>query len=170
MTDRGLASRIYVGGTPRYSVRKPPDKRVQDDEEGHLQETGEASSERAGSVLLVEPHHLLVEHLPVLRALVLGLELLHLGLQSLHRQHRLGALHRDRRQGQHDDHRQAGDREAVVGPDGVEAGQDQAEELEKGMEDLPDQLEQGVLSEERVRQHDRVPSWACTRTGTRSTP
>ena len=54
-----------------------------------------------------------------------------------------------------------GDGEAVVGPDGVEAGQDEAEELEERVEDLADELEQGILGENRVGQHGWPPSCAC---------
>ncbi len=50
---------------------------------------------------------------------------------------------------------QAGDGEAVVRPDGVEAGQDQPEQLEERVEDLADQLEQGILGQEGVAQHGR---------------
>src|SRR5208283_4412662 len=73
-------------------------------------------------------------------------------------------------QRQHDDDREARDGEAVVGPDGVQAGQDVAEELEDRVEDLADELEQGILRQKGVAQHARPPSCACTRTGTRSTP
>ena len=48
------------------------------------------------------------------------------------------------------------DGEAVVGPDGVEAGQDQPEELEQRVEDLSDRLEQGVLAEQRSRTQHRL--------------
>ena len=55
------------------------------------------------------------------------------------------------RERQHDEDRQPGDGEAVIRPDGVEGGQDPAEELEDGVEDLPDELEQRVLGQQRCR-------------------
>ena len=79
-------------------------------------------------MLLVELHHLFVELLAV--ALVLLLDLLHLGLEALHLQHRLRALEGQR--GQQDHHREGEERDGdgVVGDQAVEPSQDGGDGVE----------------------------------------
>src|ERR1700716_1793412 len=64
------------------------------------------------TLLLVELHHLFVELLAV--ALVLRLQLLDLGLQPLHRQHRPRRLRGQREQDEHHRDREQDDRYAQV--------------------------------------------------------
>ena len=67
---------------------------VEADEDRDLDDDRQAGPERVDALVLVELHHLLVQHLAV--AAVLLLELADLGLQRLHAAHRLLLLDRQR--------------------------------------------------------------------------
>ena len=96
-------------------VGQTTDDVVEDDQEGKLDEHREATTSRIHFFLFVETHHLFVELLTVLYALVLLLKLLDLRLQSLHGDHRLRALDGEWGQRTHDDDRQNGDGDRIVG-------------------------------------------------------
>ena len=101
---------------------EPVQHAVQHDEDRHLDQEGQAPAERVDLVLLVELHQLFVELLPV--ALVLLLDLLHLGLEPLHLQHRLRALEGQRREQHHHREGEERDGDGVVGDQAVEPSQD----------------------------------------------
>jgi hypothetical protein len=71
-------------------------------------------------VLLVEGHELFVHLLAI--ALVLGLELLDLGLYPLHLAHRLRLLDRQRQEDHPHEDGQQDDRQSEARDEGVEAG------------------------------------------------
>ncbi len=87
------------------------------EEDRDLEEHRKAAHERVGLFLPVELHHLLLERLPV--TLVLLLQLLHLGLERLHRPLRLDLLDEDREQDHPDGDHQEEDRQDP-GPVGAE--------------------------------------------------
>ncbi len=118
-----------TGGGPTQTVRQTTDQVVHHDEHGRLGQHGEAATDRADVVFLIEHHQLGVEALPV--ALVLGLNLFEFGLESLHLQHRFGALHRERRDDEHHEHGEQHDRHPKRGDHAVDGGHDGAEELEQ---------------------------------------
>ena len=84
---RRIAGRFI--GEERWSAQ-PTQNPIHDEEDGHLQEQRQTRGQRIDLVLLVELHHLFVELLAIV--FVLGLKLLHFGLQALHFEHALGAL------------------------------------------------------------------------------
>ena len=89
-------------------------------------------------MLFVELHHFFVHLDAILRALVLLLQLLHLGPEGLHSCHVLRALDGERREQGHDHDGEQGDVDRVAGDDRVEEGEDPADRVEKRLEDLPD--------------------------------
>ncbi len=81
----------------------------QPEEDRDLQEHGQTAHQRIDLLRLIELHHLLAESLLI--ALVLGLQLLELGLQRLHRPLRPDLLDEDREQDDPDGDHQEDDRE-----------------------------------------------------------
>jgi hypothetical protein len=88
-----------------------------DDENRHLCEKWEAGGERIDLVLLIELHHLGIQLLAI--ALELRLQAPHLGLQTLHLEHALRALQRERGDEEHHDNGNEADRDGVVVGPGV---------------------------------------------------
>jgi hypothetical protein len=84
----------------------------QAEEHRDLQEHRQATHERVGLLLLVELHELFLHRLPV--ALVLGLQLLDLGLQRLHGTLRLDLLDEDREEDHPDRDHEEDDRQDPV--------------------------------------------------------
>src|SRR5919202_179304 len=112
------------------------------DEHGHLQHQRQAGCERVDLVLLVELHRLLLETLLVV--LVLGLQLLELQRDPLHRLHRADLLERQRDEGRADDDRQEDDREAPAEADVVVEEQHHAlERVDERLEDVGDREHHG---------------------------
>ena len=85
---------------------------IHNEEDRHLQQKRQTRGEGIDLVILIELHHLFVELLAVV--FVLGLELLHLGLQALHLKHALSALQRERGDQHHDGERNERNSDRVV--------------------------------------------------------
>ena len=115
-------NRSLNGAGGRDVVLDRPQDPEQREQHRHLDDERQAAGERVDVVLLVELHQLFV--LLLLVVLVLRLELLDLRLDALHRDHRSRLLRGQRQQHRHDGAGQQDDRDAQVGDDGVEDGEE----------------------------------------------
>ena len=119
---RGAELRCFTGRSvgKRRRTAQTMQHAVHDEEHRHLQQQRQARGQGIDLVLLIELHHFFVELLAVV--FVLSLELLHLGLQTLHLEHALGALQRERCDQDHHGKRHERNGDCVVVGERIELG------------------------------------------------
>ena len=132
-----------VGGVGRTSASagEAVEHAVHDEEHRHLQQQRQARRQRIDLVLLIELHHLFVELLAI--TAMLCLEPLHLRLQTLHLEHALGALERERGHEDHHGERDQRDREGIVVGQAVELGNEPSWAFEHELLTLSREIRRG---------------------------
>ena len=129
------AARPDLSGLVLDRKRQTLNHAVENEQERRLEEHRETAADRVHALFAVQLHHFLVEELTVFRAFVLLLNLLYLRLKLLHRNHRLGALHREGGQDPHNDNGQQDNGEGVVRVPAVEVLQEPRNPMENRLED-----------------------------------